>query len=888
MGSLRTLFVRGLAERVSEDALKVKFEAVGPVLRCFTVAPKSGGAHLGYGFVEFEKAADCRAAKERLNGSAMEGKPIKIEFARNRAGKEERKRPKREGSSEEGKISANGESTSTKLAIPVVLKTPHVLVRSVAVGGFTAPLAEAVEELSRGAGEVEAVISPLPADICESANLARDGCKGESMLVVYKTVKMAMEAVSRLHGQACRSSRPKKKRKKSEDPAVAASVEECKLWCRQVSGEGAHLKKWRLIIRNLPFQVTEEAVREVLQAAGFVWQLDLPRKEDGSLKGFGFATFTCCAHAEKAISTINGKSIGGRQVSIDWAVGKSEYIQQVKHHAAEPKAVHMGAENGSKTEKGSQMANYNKHSQSADNAEADVKSETKMMRNVLQQFLVDEGEEGEAVQENNVRPSPGSDGQEGGGSPRVGVDMEAALSNGREERKARYQQKHTDNAKSCTVFVRGLPLDVKKHMVMAALERFGAIKSCRIVVHPDTGKSKGTAFVDFANADGAKQAVEEAESGRQGKSAGISILGCMLTVNLALSREGIQQLAKERGDAWRKKDKRNLYLAKEGEIEEGSQLWVELSPGDRTKRRQAGVQKKQKLGNPNFYVSTTRLCIRNLPGAMEEKELKEMCIKACKQRATKANPRIKQVKILTEEKGNGRLKSRCRGFVEFYQHDHALATLRQLNANPHVFGPQKRPIVEFAMENAKKVKQHEAMVAAARARCKLEKERREADSEGQDIREKPTRGKGKAAERAKPLVEREAPSRQAEGDSVKPGAKRKMAEGERRKAQQDRQKKIENKAQEKKEANSTGPAGPELSRKIPASGGKQKQQEQLAKGKKEVHKAAKKELKRKRKAEPEEKDSLDNLVSKYRTKYFASPKPEPGHVTENSFSKWFS
>lgn len=31
-----------------------------------------------------------------------------------------------------------------------------------------------------------------------------------------------------------------------------------KLWARQAAGEGAHLKKWRLIIRNLAFQVRGE------------------------------------------------------------------------------------------------------------------------------------------------------------------------------------------------------------------------------------------------------------------------------------------------------------------------------------------------------------------------------------------------------------------------------------------------------------------------------------------------------------------------------------------------------------------------------------------------------------------------------------------------------
>jgi nucleolar protein 4 len=39
--------------------------------------------------------------------------------------------------------------------------------------------------------------------------------------------------------------------------------------------------------------------------------------------------------------------------------------------------------------------------------------------------------------------------------------------------------------------------------------------------------------------------------------------------------------------------------------------------------------------------------------------------------------------------------------VEFERHDHALAALRQLNNNPAAFSADRRPIVEFAMENVK-------------------------------------------------------------------------------------------------------------------------------------------------------------------------------------------
>ncbi len=67
---------------------------------------------------------------------------------------------------------------------------------------------------------------------------------------------------------------------------------------------------------------------------------------------------------------------------------------------------------------------------------------------------------------------------------------------------------------------------------------------------------------------------------------------------------------------------------------------------------------------------------------------REWCTQV-KAHATTAQPRVKQAKILMEETppgGRVPAKSRGRGFVEFAEHDHAMAALRHLNNSPTPFG----------------------------------------------------------------------------------------------------------------------------------------------------------------------------------------------------------
>ncbi len=67
---------------------------------------------------------------------------------------------------------------------------------------------------------------------------------------------------------------------------------------------------------------------------------------------------------------------------------------------------------------------------------------------------------------------------------------------------------------------------------------------------------------------------------------------------------------------------------KEGLIEEGSPAWQAMSAADQTKRKRAAAEARTKLKSPNFFVSRTRLCLRNLPHQISEKALKDLVVTA--------------------------------------------------------------------------------------------------------------------------------------------------------------------------------------------------------------------------------------------------------------------
>jgi len=128
------------------------------------------------------------------------------------------------------------------------------------------------------------------------------------------------------------------------------------------------------------------------------------------------------------------------------------------------------------------------------------------------------------------------------------------------------------------------------HHLQARFDRFGPVKACRIVMDKTTGKPKGTAFIEFKTPDPAAAAAAASTRAREGKGPDVTVKGVTLSVDLALTQDDARRLGVERGGAavvqgsvgpGGKFDRRNLYLSKEGFVEEGSTVWMAMSENDR-------------------------------------------------------------------------------------------------------------------------------------------------------------------------------------------------------------------------------------------------------------------------------------------------------------------
>ncbi|XP_011257211.2 RNA-binding protein 28 [Camponotus floridanus] len=86
----------------------------------------------------------------------------------------------------------------------------------------------------------------------------------------------------------------------------------------------------RIIVRNLPFKVTEEDIKKFYKPFGEITEINLLKRPDGNLVGCGFIRFKHMEDASKAIFNTNKKEFLGRTISCNWAISKSKFREKLE------------------------------------------------------------------------------------------------------------------------------------------------------------------------------------------------------------------------------------------------------------------------------------------------------------------------------------------------------------------------------------------------------------------------------------------------------------------------------------------------------------------------------------------------------------------------------
>jgi nucleolar protein 4 len=503
----------------------------------------------------------------------------------------------------------------------------------------------------------------------------------------------------------------------------------------------------KLIVRNLPWTITEpDQLAALFRSFGKVKHAVVPKK--GNVQaGFGFVTLRGRKNAEKALEAVNGKEVDGRSLAVDWAVDKSVWEDAQKSTDQVPDKDE-GADDHV-------MEAVSEEDQDEGPATA---SDDVSMQDDDQSIDVESDEEDEEEDEGEDEMEDVEDERNAStvfirNLPFTSSD-DTLYEHFKQFGPVRYARIVVDYE---TERPRGTGF-VCFYNVEDAISCIREAPKQPDIGQQDNDKSKKPAT-------GIKHSVLQNDmldpTGRY------TMEDRVLIVTRAVSKPQATKLTED-GASRRfaqDRDKRRLFLLNEGTISSNSPLYKKLAPSE-IKMREDSLKQRQTIikNNPTLHLSLTRLSVRNLPRQVTSKDLKALAREAIvgfakdvkgglrqplsheelqrgveetkeneKARREKGKGLVKQAKIVFEgrdgskiEEKSGGGRSRGYGFIEYFNHRHALMGLRWLNghavesrAADGTNEKKKRLITEFAIENAQVVQRRNEYQERMRAAGKM-------------------------------------------------------------------------------------------------------------------------------------------------------------------------
>jgi multiple RNA-binding domain-containing protein 1 len=79
----------------------------------------------------------------------------------------------------------------------------------------------------------------------------------------------------------------------------------------------------KVLVRNLAFEATAKDIRGLMEPFGLVKTCRLPKKFDGSTRGFAFVEFATKGDAQKAVRSVHHTHLYGRRLLVEYAQGEA-------------------------------------------------------------------------------------------------------------------------------------------------------------------------------------------------------------------------------------------------------------------------------------------------------------------------------------------------------------------------------------------------------------------------------------------------------------------------------------------------------------------------------------------------------------------------------------
>lgn len=233
---------------------------------------------------------------------------------------------------------------------------------------------------------------------------------------------------------------------------------------RKLEKEKRKIRKARVILRNLPFKITEGDLSKEFAKYGAIKECNILKREDGKLVGCAFIQYDKVNHAAKAIHHANGKEMFGRPIIIDWAVNRKTFANHIRQQKQSNKQVEV------KTEE--------------DSDEMEIKQES-------EEEISESEDDGDDSDDQGNEDVDGEEGSEASENEADDSD------NDKKDVKKPIHQKSNDVAEGCTVFIKNIPFESTKDDFYKVCRQFGPLYYAVITVDKVSGHSKGNGFVKF-------------------------------------------------------------------------------------------------------------------------------------------------------------------------------------------------------------------------------------------------------------------------------------------------------------------------------------------------------------------------------------------------------